>query len=93
MIIFVHYCILEQGTIIGNSKNTLVPDHCFRDNNITVEDPTKHLRQAAFLGMWDPVKGSSASVLTGGPVSFGTNGFSLILDNESVIASSTRTIG
>ena len=55
--------------------------HCrFWTSNITVEDPTKHLRQAAFLGMWDPVQGSSASVLTGGPMTFGTNGFSVLLD-------------
>ena len=34
-----------------------------RATNITVEDPTKHLRHAAFLGMHDSVQGSSANVL------------------------------
>lgn len=48
--------------------------------NITVEDPTKHLRHAAFLGMHDSVQGSSANVLSGGSVNFGTAGFSIHLD-------------
>lgn len=71
--------------------------HCAH-SNITIEDPTartvdvcdngqrsckpKHLRHAAFFGVKDSVHGSSASVLTGGSVSFGTNGFMLLLNNE-----------
>lgn len=51
-------------------------------NNITIEDPTKHLRHASFLGMSDNMKGSSANVLTGGPIDFGTNGFTILLDPE-----------
>ena len=42
----------------------------------------KHLRHAAFLGMHDSVQGSSANVLTGGSVTFGTSGFSVFLDAE-----------
>lgn len=49
-------------------------------NNITVEDPTKHIRHAAFLGTHDTTEGSSASVLTGGRVAFGTAGFDVLLD-------------
>ena len=52
-----------------------------------MEDPTKHLRHAAFLGMHDSVQGSSANVLTGGNVSFGSSGFELLLDCEVFAAS------
>ena len=54
-------------------------------NNITVEDPTKHLRHAAFLGIYDSTHGSSASILTGGRVSFGTSGFSIHMDIDSIL--------
>ena len=68
-------------------------------NNITIEDPTvrppvrrrmrargdarKHLRHASFLGIMDGAQGSSASVLTGGRVNFGTAGFQLHLDLDA----------
>lgn len=45
-----------------------------------MEDPTKHLRHAAFLGLHDSVEGSSANVLTGGSVAFGSAGMQLLLD-------------
>ena len=48
---------------------------------------TKHLRHAAFLGMHDSVQGSSANVLTGGRVSFGTSGFELYLDRSIILSS------
>lgn len=66
-------------------------------NSAKVEDPTtrstarlvrwaagKHLRHAAFLGMHDSVLGSSANVLTGGSVDFGTSGFGLLLDGSAL---------
>lgn len=56
-----------------------------RAPNITVEDPTKHLRHAAFLGMNDTMQGSSANVLTGNNVDFGTAGFTLRLDTEAFL--------
>ena len=46
----------------------------------TVEDPMRHTRNAAFSSSVDPLLGSSANVLTGTPITFGTNGFGLILD-------------
>lgn len=55
--------------------------------NITVEDPTKHLRHASFLGMHDSVQGSSANVLTGGSVVFGTSGFGLLVDTDQLVRS------
>ena len=48
--------------------------------SITVEDPIKHIRHAAATGTTDNLSGSSANVLTGGPISFGTNGVSLLVD-------------
>ena len=50
--------------------------------SVTVEDPIKHVRHAAFTGQRDNLSGSSANVLTGGPITFGTNGMSLLLDIE-----------
>ena len=50
--------------------------------SITVEDPIKHIRHAAFMGQRDNLSGSSANVLTGGPITFGTNGMSLLLNHE-----------
>lgn len=46
----------------------------------------QHLRHAAFLGMHDSVQGSSANVLTGGKVTFGTAGFDLQYDTASFIS-------
>lgn len=46
----------------------------------TVEDPMRHTRNAAFSSSVDPLLGSSANVLTGTPITFGTNGFGLVLD-------------
>jgi hypothetical protein len=40
----------------------------------------KHIRHAAFSGVQDNLAGSSASVLTGGPIAFGTKGVALLLD-------------
>ena len=48
--------------------------------SVTVEDPIKHVRHAAFTGTRDNLSGSSANVLTGGPITFGTNAMSLLLD-------------
>jgi hypothetical protein len=69
--------------------------------SVTVEDPiaypftekpkdnTKHVRHAAFMGQRDNLSGSSASVLTGGPITFATNGMSLLLDVDKIIKTTT----
>lgn len=54
-------------------------------NNITVEDPTKHLRNAAFAGVRDPIRGSSSRILTGNALDFGTSGCSLLLDVSQLL--------
>ena len=53
--------------------------------SVTVEDPIKHVRHAAFTGTKDNLSGSSANVLTGGPITFGTNGMSLLLDIKPLL--------
>lgn len=57
----------------------------------TVEDPLRHTRNAAFTGACDPLHGSSANVLTGAPITFGTNGFELLLDVDALVAGRTAT--
>lgn len=60
--------------------------HCFLFSPPVACQPgpgPKHLRHASFLGVMDGARGSSASVLTGGRVTFGTAGFSMLLDLHS----------
>ena len=67
--------------------------------SVTVEDPIvysftekrkdtdKPVRHAAFMGQRANLSGSSANVLTGGPITFGTNGMSLLLDVKKILES------
>ena len=45
-----------------------------------------------FLGMHDDVHGSSASVLTGGQVDFGTNGFTLLFNAAAMLERGNLTL-
>lgn len=51
----------------------------------------KHMRQAAFLGTRDNLAGSSANVLTGSPITFGTSGMTLLLDVGAYIPQRQRS--
>lgn len=53
----------------------------------------RHTRNAAFTGSCDPLHGSSANVLVGAPISFGTNGFDLRLDAPALGALCERRGG
>lgn len=56
----------------------------------TIEDPIKHFKNAAFSGAHDALHGSSANVLTGCPIEFGTNGFRLLLSVPDLTAAMGR---
>lgn len=51
-----------------NRTSILVPNAVLA--SATVEDPIKHIKNASFTASCDPLEGSSASVLTGCPVTF-----------------------
>ena len=44
------------------------------------------MRHAAFLGLRDTLTGSSANVLTGGPITFGTNGMTILFDAKEYVS-------
>ena len=46
----------------------------------------KHIRHAAFAGQRDNLTGSSANVLTGGSITFGTSGTTLLFDDKQTVA-------
>jgi hypothetical protein len=48
----------------------------------TIEDPVKHFRTASFTATTDRLAGSSANVLTGCPITFGTNGFTVLVEDR-----------
>jgi hypothetical protein len=54
--------------------------------NIFLFSVVKHIRHAAFAGQRDNLTGSSANVLTGGSITFGTSGTTLLFDDKQTVA-------
>ena len=79
----------SRGTWRGVNRTSIIVGAAVLAS-VTVEDPIKHMRHAAFLGMCDGLAGSSANVLTGGPITFGTNGMTLLLDTPSCVTGPTH---
>jgi hypothetical protein len=85
----------SRGTWRGVNRTSIIVSAAVLAS-VTVEDPIKHMRHAAFLGTCDTLAGSSsrermflttskrslspANVLTGGPITFGTSGMAILLD-------------
>ena len=65
--------ILREGKVTLKGNNTVL-------NEITVENPQKHLVNAAINSTTDTLRGISAGILSGTPVHTGTHGHSLILN-------------
>jgi hypothetical protein len=84
--ILVHNAVLASITIAQRPPRPA--GRCGRGSHRSGSAPAKwwpgsgakHMRHAAFSGTRDNLSGSSANVLTGGSIAFGTNGMSLLLN-------------
>ena len=69
--------ILREGNVTLKRNNTVL-------NEITVQNPQKHLVNAAINSTTDTLRGISAGILCGTPVHTGTHGHSLILNTAQL---------
>lgn len=71
--------IAHRGHWRGISRTSILTNGRVFDN-MTIEDPTKHVKVAAFIGTLDSTKSASSSIMVGNTCYFGTgNGFDLML--------------
>jgi hypothetical protein len=76
--------LASRGNWRGVNRTSILVPHAVIAS-ATIEDPIKHFKNASFTAAQDHLQGSSASVLTGCPITFGTNGFDLLLQTEPII--------
>lgn len=75
--------LASRGNWRGVNRSSIIVPHAVLAS-ATIENPVKHFQQAAFTATRDPLDGSSANVMTGCPITFGTNGFGLLMDTDSI---------